>query len=117
MMIQSDELFSCAMNDRFVSRWSLVNKSLVCCYSAGSVAESLSVSKHVLACKLESGLIAYWSLDSDNITGSIDPTGSIELNCPGSDADVFLSCKAQKEDRILVAYGNVFSPTYEKTVS
>ncbi|KAJ3370710.1 protein transport protein S31 [Kappamyces sp. JEL0680] len=106
---KQDLVYSCAKEDRFISRWSLDDDELMV-YVVDSPPLSLSVDDHLLAL-LENGKAALWDISIPKT-----PKGYVELSAQDSPQITgFQSAVlAQDGNSMIVSYGLQLRPQIEK---
>jgi WD40 repeat protein len=105
-------LFSCAQDDRFVCCWNVKKKEIYSNFTADSPPVSIDVGGVLLA-HLENGSAALWAINES--TESRRPNVTVELNASDSESGLLYSA-LKDDEKIIVAYGNIFKPTFELVV-
>ncbi|KAI8905570.1 hypothetical protein EDD86DRAFT_211814 [Gorgonomyces haynaldii] len=106
MTSNASHIFSCAQEDRFITRWETDGKSLS--FTTDQNPVKIHASDDTLLALLENGQLALWDLRQKFKKSAIPPQQLIELSSSGFSDCVFY------ESRIMVAYGSQIKPTFEQ---
>ncbi|KAI8897474.1 WD40-repeat-containing domain protein [Globomyces pollinis-pini] len=111
LIFVGDDLFSSAVDDRFITRWNSEKKPLVFSVESPPISMSVNSQNHLLA-QIENGVVSLWKTDRTS-KRAVAADGLLELNAEDKAEAAFLAASLDN-DQVVVAYGTLFKPIFER---